>query len=121
MKLFKHEIHFSFRSRVPPEEMVCFGCGRHDDNVQKLIAGPPGVFICDECVAQADLALATYDSDPSSGLLQERTEGGCCSFCSKSVAVATAGAEIGICQACIDICQNIISEDSLLKDQLPEV
>ena len=29
----------------------CSFCGRTEDEVMKLIAGPQGAFICDECVA----------------------------------------------------------------------
>ena len=34
------------------DEPRCSFCGRPQDEVQKLIAGP-GVYICDECVAVA--------------------------------------------------------------------
>jgi ATP-dependent Clp protease ATP-binding subunit ClpX len=32
--------------------LYCSFCGKHDDEVFKLVAGP-NVFICDECVAAA--------------------------------------------------------------------
>jgi len=118
MKLFGREIHFSFRKKVPPEEMVCFGCGRDGSSVWKLIAGPAPMFICDECVAKAELALAADDQGLQSDLLLERSEGRRCSFCNEPVVVATAGAEVGICQECIKICQDIIAEDRRVESQL---
>ncbi len=119
MKLFGREIRFSLRRKVPPEEMLCFGCGRDGNSAWKLIAGPARRFICDECVAVAEQALATDDASAESGLLLERTEGRRCSFCNKPVAVATAGAETGICRECIKICQDIIEEDRRLEARLP--
>lgn len=120
MKLFGHEIHLSLRRRVPPEEMVCFGCGQDGNSARKLIAGPPWTFICDECVTMAELALGAGDKGPRSGLLLELTEGRRCSFCNKPVAVATAGAGVGICQECVSICQSIIEEDRQLESQRSE-
>jgi len=32
-------------------ECRCSFCGKRQDQVKKLIAGPTGVFICDDCVA----------------------------------------------------------------------
>jgi DNA-binding transcriptional MerR regulator len=36
----------------------CSFCGKDDTEVGRLIAGPRGVFICDECVAQCNEILA---------------------------------------------------------------
>jgi ATP-dependent Clp protease ATP-binding subunit ClpX len=33
-----------------PEHLMCSFCGKHQDQVQRLIAGPGAVYICDECV-----------------------------------------------------------------------
>ena len=33
-----------------PEDICCSFCGKHKDEVRKLIAGRPDVFICDECI-----------------------------------------------------------------------
>ena len=33
------------------DNIRCSFCGKHQDQVKKLIAGPGGVAICDECVA----------------------------------------------------------------------
>jgi ATP-dependent protease Clp ATPase subunit len=120
MKLFGFEIDLFPRRKVPPEEIVCFGCGREGNSGKKIIAGPFGVFICEECVAAAELALMTDDKGPTPGLLLERAEGRRCSFCSEQVAVATAGAEVGICRGCVSICQAIITEDRLLEANRPQ-
>ena len=32
------------------DEIRCSFCGRSQDQVNKMIAGPDGLFICDECV-----------------------------------------------------------------------
>ena len=37
------------RKMIPPRR--CSFCGRTEEQVRKLIAGPNGVYICDECVA----------------------------------------------------------------------
>ncbi|MFN5928678.1 MAG: ClpX C4-type zinc finger protein, partial [Roseiflexaceae bacterium] len=36
----------------------CSFCGRSQDEVQRLIAGPPPIFICDECVAICHQVIA---------------------------------------------------------------
>jgi len=35
---------------APPKTLYCSFCGKSQHEVRKLIAGPPPVFICDECV-----------------------------------------------------------------------
>ncbi|MDR3053585.1 MAG: hypothetical protein LBU48_06980, partial [Coriobacteriales bacterium] len=53
------------------EEIRCSFCGKTQDMVRKLIAGP-NVFICDECVqlceeiVEHDLAEAELETDDSS-------------------------------------------------------
>ncbi len=37
-------------SAAPSVKRVCSFCGRSEDEVQRLIAGPESVYICDECV-----------------------------------------------------------------------
>ena len=32
------------------QDVFCSFCGRYKDEVDKIIAGPNGIFICDECV-----------------------------------------------------------------------
>ena len=37
---------------------LCSFCGKNADQVRRLIAGPNGVFICDECVRLCNEILA---------------------------------------------------------------
>ena len=46
---------------MPNKNVKCSFCGKPQDNVKKLIAGPDGVFICDECIKICDSILAEYD------------------------------------------------------------
>jgi len=87
----------------PP--LVCSFCRKQQDQVQRLIAGPGGVYVCDECV----VALSHVPEAP-----QEETELRC-SFCGKHqqqvpyLAVGPHG--VNICQACLTLCQQIIAEE----------
>lgn len=49
------------RRMVPPRR--CSFCGRTEDNVRKLIAGPNGVYICDECVSICGDIISDDTSD----------------------------------------------------------
>ena len=40
------------------ELLNCSFCGKNQDEVKKLIAGPPGLYICDECVELCSDILA---------------------------------------------------------------
>lgn len=42
--------------------MKCSFCGRSQDEVEKLIAGPPGIYICGECVNMCNHIL-TEDAE----------------------------------------------------------
>ena len=37
---------------------LCSFCGKNQDEVMRLIAGPNGVYICDECVSLCNEILA---------------------------------------------------------------
>jgi ATP-dependent Clp protease ATP-binding subunit ClpX len=39
-------------------QYLCSFCGKNQDQVYRLIAGPNGVFICDECVRLCNEILA---------------------------------------------------------------
>ncbi len=41
-----------------PKTLHCSFCGKSQHQVQKLIAGPRGVFICDECVGLCNDVIA---------------------------------------------------------------
>ena len=84
---------------------VCSFCGKQQDQVQRLVAGPGGVYVCDECVA----VLSHGPEAP-----QEET-GLRCSFCGKhlqQVPYLTIGPHgVNICRACLVLCQEIIAEE----------
>src|SRR5512143_935474 len=46
-------------ARYRDEQQHCSFCQRSRDEVGRLIAGPPGVFICDECVGVCQHILET--------------------------------------------------------------
>ena len=85
--------------------LVCSFCGKQQDQVQRLIAGPGGVYVCDECVAV--LSHAPEAPQEEQGLR--------CSFCGKHqqqvpyLAIGPHG--VNICQACLVLCREIISEE----------
>jgi ATP-dependent Clp protease ATP-binding subunit ClpX len=43
----------------------CLFCGKHNDEVRRMIAGPKGAFICNACVAQAQAIIAKEEADQS--------------------------------------------------------
>ncbi len=85
--------------------LVCSFCRKQQDQVQRLIAGPGGVYVCDDCVA----ALSHGPEAP----VEE--QGLRCSFCGKQqqqVAYLAIGPHgVNICQACLVLCREIIAEE----------
>ncbi len=53
-------------SRKKDKELYCSFCGKHQDEVRKLIAGP-GVYICDECVELCNEILREEFGEVSAG------------------------------------------------------
>ena len=45
---------------VPTKTLYCSFCFKSQHDVKKLIAGPAGIFICDECVALCDEIIAGH-------------------------------------------------------------
>ena len=62
--------------RPLPRTLHCSFCGKSQHIVKKLIAGPRGVFICDECVGLCDLIIAGHPLPPYAGFkpLEQATE-----------------------------------------------
>lgn len=85
--------------------LVCSFCCKQQDQVQRLVAGPGGVSICNECVA----VLIRNPEAP------QEEQGPRCSFCGKhqqQVAYLAIGPHgVNICQACLVLCQEIIAEE----------
>ena len=67
---------------VPParEDIRCTFCGKTPDQVNAMISGPDGIFICDECISlsaeamMADLNLRGLASDALNHVLQVTTD-----------------------------------------------
>lgn len=63
---------------IPPvrEDIHCTFCGKTPDQVNAMISGPDGIFICDECISlsaeamMADLNLRGLESDALNHVLQ---------------------------------------------------
>jgi len=44
------------------KKLHCSFCGKSEDEIAKLVAGPSGIYICDECVGLCDDILAAPTS-----------------------------------------------------------
>jgi hypothetical protein len=122
-------VAFKFGARAPLPSVVCFTavedyhcsfCGKRRREVRKLISGPR-VFICDECVALCVDILAKTKAAEAGGVAgdgkdsqEEKQPKFHCSFCGKSqgdVEYLIAGPTVYLCDACVDLCVDIIEED----------
>ena len=79
----------------------CSFCGRAQQQVAKLIAGP-GVYICNDCVTLA----RTLEPLPHPG----RSCGFCGTWLPRERPVTGRGA-VAICGDCLDLCEEILSEE----------
>ena len=84
--------------------MNCSFCGKSNDKVKKLVAGPKGVHICDKCVAICVEKCLCTDSEPKKEKLT-------CQFCdnspdkAKKVYIVKANdCQICICNKCLSVC-----------------
>lgn len=51
-----------------PKKVYCSFCGKIEDEVQHLIEGPNGVYICEECIAKAgNIINGNYEEEDCSG------------------------------------------------------
>ncbi len=101
-----------WRSRKVGPDAACTWCGRPATDVDKLIAGP-NVYICDACVAAAELAAA---GNPEGALpftqLEKKSPSARCAFCSHRAGHdrALVAAETGhICTECLRTCRAILT------------
>ena len=110
--------------------LVCSFCGKSQDQVAKLIAGP-GVYICDGCVALAGGVIASGQVartvfGPVTAV-SEQDARTLCSFCGKIRAQVGAMAlgppsphrkiPAAICQECLNLCGEIIAEELEAREQ----
>ena len=110
----------------PPLRLVCTFCDKNQTQVKKLIAGP-SVYICDRCI---DLTRRVISSgEPATTQVGQvtavsgQTLRARCSFCGKYrpqvpgiaaipvEAPGKASAFAGICTECLDLCDEIITEE----------
>jgi AraC-like DNA-binding protein len=99
------------------ELLSCSFCGRHQKQVKKLVTGPD-TFICDGCITDARTVLAMPDaavSTPVATIRRVSEEGRdeWCGFCGKSrrsVESMAAAADARICDECLDLCIEVISD-----------
>lgn len=86
---------------------LCSFCGEDQDQVQRLIAGPEEVYVCDECVAR-------FSADDSTQNQQQSQTAQKCSFCGKPQKkvqrLVLGPGNVTICNECIELCQQIIAE-----------
>jgi len=89
------------------KSLSCSFCGRAEQEVQKLVAGPT-VFICDTCVRGYTANLRRTNEQK----LQRVEDGRLCSFCGKSATDTRhlAGVEdLAVCNECLNLCNDIIA------------
>ena len=113
------------RIRYGRPQYACTFCGKSQEDVQRLIAGPRAVYICDECVSRFRQQLELGDSDengirgrqPSAHDSKPQR----CSFCGKEEAdvarlivngATSKKARANICNECIELCLEIMSEEA---------
>ena len=53
------------------EKLYCSFCGRSEDKVEKLISGPDGVAICNDCIETCNDILRSYFKETPDGLSSE--------------------------------------------------
>jgi|GEM_PF-42516 aspartate carbamoyltransferase catalytic subunit len=106
---------------------TCSFCGKDQDEVERLIAGPRSVYICNECIRACSAVLADEASalalpahthlltadDPDKDAAGKPIR---CSFCDKrrnQAEAMFAGPEnaVYICDQCIDLCEGILAEE----------
>ena len=114
------------RRRPDPGLLACSFCGKQQNEVRKLIAGP-GVYICDRCIdlavdvitsgRPARTALGTISNVP------EEQSGVRCNFCGKDrgqvervaimseVTVERTSSSAAVCSECLVLCGEIITEE----------
>jgi hypothetical protein len=98
-------------------EDACSFCGAPRRELDKLLAGPGPVFICDACARRA-AGVVTSEPGEDAGSLRHVPveEDATCSFCGNSSSVGGAMAEHEggsprICAKCTTICERLLRDD----------
>lgn len=104
--------------RTRNELPTCSFCGKRKDEVDKLLAGPD-VNICDECVTVCvkivNGSFKGEEGNPVGFMVPERVrqDEPTCTFCRKrhgEVNKLIAGPDVNICDECVILCAEIVSE-----------
>jgi hypothetical protein len=112
--------------RPAPLLLACSFCGKRQNEVRKLIAGP-GVYICDPCIALAGSVLGTGDpAGTELGMMNALPAHAMhlkCSFCGKdrrqtaglvvmpAVTLERTSASAAVCSECLELCNEIVAEE----------
>ncbi len=90
----------------------CSFCSKDQDQVSRLIAGPGGVYVCDECVTKF-VGMERIQ--------QGEQKNRACSFCGKQQnqvqLMVNSPKNVHICGECIDLCQEVITEEQQVVDR----
>ena len=95
--------------------LACSFCGKRQEEVAKLVAGPR-VFICDECIADSNVALASNLPSGKISIILGKTSDDRCSFCGKQSSEVEKIVGIPsswICNECVKICNQILIDTAL--------
>jgi hypothetical protein len=106
--------------------LACTFCGKPQNKVRKLIAGP-GVYICDGCIDLAvDVITSGHAARTAFGAMSnvpEEQSGVQCNFCGKDrgqvervavmpeVTVERTSSSAAVCSECLVLCGEIITEE----------
>ena len=106
--------------------LACTFCGKLQNQVRKLIAGP-NVYICEGCIDLAKAVIGSGDAAQTAlgpiSAVPEQEHRVRCSFCGKNRVQATglavvptvtagkANASAAICSQCLGLCDEIIAEE----------
>jgi ATP-dependent protease Clp ATPase subunit len=98
--------------------LLCSFCGKSQKQVKKLIAGPDA-YVCDGCVSRAHAVIAEPGRTGPTPIATIQTVNDAagaaqCSFCGKrryQVAGMASAGDRRICDQCLELCDEILSED----------
>ena len=96
---------------------LCSFCGKNQDQVLRLIAGPRGVYVCDECIHRFSTEHARQTQQVAQTVI-DTSGANACSFCDKPqkkvqrLVLGPGG--VNICNECLALCQEIMAEESRL-------
>jgi ATP-dependent protease Clp ATPase subunit len=104
--------------------LTCSFCGKSQQQVRKLVVGTGGR-ICDGCVSRAPTVMGQPGrtvGTPIAAIQQTTHEAGTqpCSFCGEGryqVATMASAGDTRICTECLELCDEIFSEEPPVPSQ----